>query len=65
MLCLVFGVPRGAARLLVASHPAWAAETAANDSDDRSAREVTEERHYPVKLGTRASRPCRVTHKSS
>jgi hypothetical protein len=33
MLCLMFGVPRGAARLFVASHPAWAAETAANDSD--------------------------------
>jgi hypothetical protein len=28
MLCLVFGIPRGAARLFVASHPAWAAETA-------------------------------------
>ena len=33
MLCLVFGVPRGAARLFVGSHPAWAAKTAANDSD--------------------------------
>ncbi len=33
MLCLMFGVPRGAARLFVASHPAWAAETVANDSD--------------------------------
>ena len=27
MLCVVFGVPRGAARLFVASHPAWTAET--------------------------------------
>jgi len=33
MLCLVFGVPRGAARLFIVSHPAWAAETAAHDSD--------------------------------
>jgi hypothetical protein len=33
MLCLVFGVPRGAAKLFVASHPAWAAETGANDWD--------------------------------
>jgi hypothetical protein len=32
MLCLMFGVPQGAARLFVASHPAWATETAAIDS---------------------------------
>jgi hypothetical protein len=32
-LCLVFGVPHATARLFVASHPAWAAEAAANDSD--------------------------------
>ena len=28
MLCLMFGIPRGAARLFIVSHPAWAAETA-------------------------------------
>jgi hypothetical protein len=33
MLCLVFGVPHGAAKLFIVSHPAWAAETAAHDSD--------------------------------
>jgi hypothetical protein len=33
MLRLVFGVTRGAARLFVASHPVWAAGTAANDWD--------------------------------
>jgi hypothetical protein len=33
-LCLMFGVPRGAARLFVASHPAWATETALDDSDE-------------------------------
>jgi hypothetical protein len=33
MLCLVFGVPRGAARLFVVSHPAWAADTGAHDFD--------------------------------
>jgi hypothetical protein len=33
MLCLVCGVPRGAARLFVASHPAWAAESAASYPD--------------------------------
>jgi hypothetical protein len=31
MLCRMFGIPQGAARLFVASHPAWAAETAAKD----------------------------------
>jgi hypothetical protein len=36
MLCLMFGVPRGAARLFVASHPAWATETAAIDSGELS-----------------------------
>jgi hypothetical protein len=33
VFCRMFGVPRGAGRLFVASHPAWAAETVANDSD--------------------------------
>jgi hypothetical protein len=32
MLCLAFGVPRGAARLFVGSHSAWV-ETAASASD--------------------------------
>jgi hypothetical protein len=32
-LCQVFGVPRGAARLFVVSHPAWAAEAAAREPD--------------------------------
>jgi hypothetical protein len=27
IICVVFGVPRGAAGLFVASHPAWTADT--------------------------------------
>jgi len=33
MLCVMFSLRPGAARQFVDSHPAWAAETAANDSD--------------------------------
>ena len=33
MLRVVFGVPRGAASLFVASHPAWATENLTNDPD--------------------------------
>ena len=33
MLCLAFCIPRGAARLFVASHPVWAAGCANKDSD--------------------------------
>jgi hypothetical protein len=32
-VCLVFGVPRAAARLFVLSHPAWVADTPASDWD--------------------------------
>ena len=34
MVSLVFGVPRGAARLFIVSHPVWASESASNDSDE-------------------------------
>jgi hypothetical protein len=32
-VCQVFGVPRRAARVFVLSHPAWAAEAPAEESD--------------------------------
>jgi hypothetical protein len=32
-LCLAFGISRGAAKLFVDSHPAWADEIESNESD--------------------------------
>ena len=42
MFCRMFDVPREAGKLFVASHPAWAAETVANDSD----RSITAPGYY-------------------
>jgi hypothetical protein len=40
ILCMIFGLSRGAARLYLVTHPAWAAENASDDSNGSTGGET-------------------------
>ena len=69
MLSMMFGIPRGAARLFVASHPAWAAETAGNDSGgsiglgDYRGRTLSGRNYAPALFSPTSWRQCAAFEK--